>query len=72
LIDALRPFTFSVKIDRCLLFPVIFILLFFSFTYSLFTCLLAQVGLFFLESSCFTVVSSSIFKRPLSIFCSLP
>jgi hypothetical protein len=55
LIGAFRPFTFTVKVARCLLFPVIFIPLLFSFTYSLFTGLLAQKGLFFLESSCLTI-----------------
>jgi hypothetical protein len=68
LIGALRPFTFSVKIERCLYFPVIFVLLLFSCTYSLFTGLLAQKDLFFLEFSCLIVVSS-ICKSPLSIFC---
>jgi hypothetical protein len=63
LIGLLRPFTFSVNIERCLLFPVIFVSL-------LFTRLLAQKGLFFLESSCLTLVSSSVCKSPLSIFCS--
>jgi hypothetical protein len=70
LIGALRPFTFSVNIERYLLFPVIFVSLLFSFTYSLFTGLFAQKGLFFLESSCLSLVSSSIFKSLLSIFCS--
>jgi hypothetical protein len=42
----------------------------FSFTYFLFTGLLAQKGLFFLEFSCLTLVSSFICKSPLSIFCS--
>jgi hypothetical protein len=45
-------------------FPVV------SFTYSLFICLLAQKGLFFLNSSCLTLVSSSICKSPLRTFCS--
>jgi hypothetical protein len=40
LIGTLRPFTFSVNIERCLLFPVILVSLLFSFTYSLFICLL--------------------------------
>jgi hypothetical protein len=70
LIGALRPFTFSVNTERCLSFPAIFIPVLFSFAYSLFTGLLAQDGLFFLECSCFTLVSSSICKSPLSIFCS--
>jgi hypothetical protein len=70
LIGALRPFTFSVNIERCLLFPTISFPLLFSFTYSLFTGLLAQKGILFLESFCFTLVSSSICKSPLSIFCS--
>jgi hypothetical protein len=48
LIVALCPFTFSVNIERCLLFPVIFVSLLFSFTYSLFAGLLAQNSLFFL------------------------
>jgi hypothetical protein len=52
LIGALGPFTFSVSIERCLLFPVIFVPLLFSFSYSLFTDLLAQKGLFFPESTC--------------------
>jgi hypothetical protein len=69
LIGALKPFTFSVKIEKYLLFLVIFIPLLFSFTYSLFTGLLAQKGLFFVEASCLTLVSSSICKNPLSIFC---
>jgi hypothetical protein len=51
------------------LFPVTFIALLFSFTCSLFTGLLAQKGLFFLESSCFTPFSSAC-KIPLGIFCS--
>jgi hypothetical protein len=70
LIGVLRSITFSVNFDRCLLFPVSFVPLLFSFTYSLFICLLAQKALFFLESSCLTLVSSSICKSPLSIFCS--
>jgi hypothetical protein len=70
LTGALRPFTFSVNIEKCLLFPVIFVSLLFSFTYSLFIGLLVQKGLFFLESTCLTVVSSSICISPLSIFCS--
>jgi hypothetical protein len=49
---------------------VIFDSLLSSFTYFLFTGLLAQKGLFFLESTCLTLVSSSICKSPLSIFCS--
>jgi hypothetical protein len=69
LIGALMPFTFSVNIERCFLFPVILVSLLFSFTYSLFICLLAQKGLFFLESFCLTLVYSSICKSPLSIFC---
>jgi hypothetical protein len=70
LIEVLRPFTFSVTIEKCLLFPVTFVSLLFSFTYSLFTGLLGQRGLFFLESACPALVSSSICKTPLSIFCS--
>jgi hypothetical protein len=70
LIGALRPFTFSVNIERYLLFPVIFLCLLFSFTHSLFIGMLAQKDLFFLESTCLTLVSSSICKNPLSIFCS--
>jgi hypothetical protein len=70
LIGALRPFTFSVNIERCLLFPVILVSLLFSFTYSLFICLLAQKCLFFLESSYLCLVFSSVCKSPLSIFCS--
>jgi hypothetical protein len=70
LIGTLRPFTFSVNIEKCPLFPVIFVSLLFSFTYSLFIGLLAQKGLFFLESTCLTLVSSSICKSLLSIFCS--
>jgi hypothetical protein len=50
------------------MFPVIFMTLLFSFTYSLFIGLLAQKDLLFLESSCLTLVSSYI--CPLSIFCS--
>jgi hypothetical protein len=65
LIGALRPFTFNVNIERCLLFPMIFVSPFCTFTYSLVTILLGQKGLYFLESSCFTLVSSSV-----SIFCS--
>jgi hypothetical protein len=61
-LGALKLFTFSVNIERCLFFPVIFACLF-SFTYSLFTGLLAQKDLFFL-----TLVSSSICKGPLNIF----
>jgi hypothetical protein len=57
LIGALRPSTFGVNIERYLLFPVIFIPLLFTFTYSLFTSLLGQKGLSFLESSCLTLVS---------------
>jgi hypothetical protein len=67
LIGTLRWFKFSVKIERCLLFPVILVSLMFNFTYSLFVCLLAQKGLFFLESPYLTLVSSSIYKSPLSI-----
>jgi hypothetical protein len=52
------------------LFPVTLVPLLFSFTYSLFTGLLAQKGLFFLESSCLTLVSSFIYISPLSILCS--
>jgi hypothetical protein len=63
-------FTFNVNTERCLLFPVIFVSLLFSFTYSLLICLPAQMGLFFLESSCLTPVTSSLCKSPLSIFCS--
>jgi hypothetical protein len=70
LIGSLKPFTFIINIERCLLFPVIFVSLLFSFTYSLFTDLLAQKCLFFLESTWITLVSSSICKSPLSIFCS--
>jgi hypothetical protein len=70
LTGALRPFTFGVNIERYLLFSVIFVTLLFSFTYPLFTGLLAQKGLFFLESTCLTLVSSSTCKSPLSIFCS--
>jgi hypothetical protein len=55
------------KKERCL-FPVIFVSLLFSFTYSLFSGLLAQKGLFLFESSCLTLVS--LFKSPLNIFCS--
>jgi hypothetical protein len=66
LIGALRPFTFSVNIERYLLFPVIFLCLLFSFTHSLFIGMLAQKDLFFLESTCLTLVSSSICKSPLS------
>jgi hypothetical protein len=47
-IGALRRFTVSVKIER-FLFPVIFIHFMFSFTYSIFTCLLVPRGLFSLE-----------------------
>jgi hypothetical protein len=68
LIRVLRSFAFSINIERCLLFPLIFIPLLFCFTSSLFICLLAQQGLFFLESS-LTLVLSSICKIPLSIFC---
>jgi hypothetical protein len=46
-----RAFTFSVNTESCL-FPFIFISLLFSFIYSLFSGLLAQNNLFFLESSC--------------------
>jgi hypothetical protein len=67
-LGALRSFTFSVNIERCFLFTVILVSLF-SFTYCLFICLLAQKGSFFLESSCLTLVSFSICKSPLSIFC---
>jgi hypothetical protein len=70
LIGVLRPFTFIVNIETCLLFPVILVPLLFSFTYSLFSALLAQKGLFFLESSCLTLVSSSTCESPLSVFCS--
>jgi hypothetical protein len=38
------------------------------FTYSLFTSLLGQKELFFLASSCLTLISSSVCKSPLSIF----
>jgi hypothetical protein len=49
LIGALRPFTFRVNIERYLLLSAIFVSLLFSFTYSLFICLLAQKGLFYLS-----------------------
>jgi hypothetical protein len=62
LIGALRPFTFSVNIERCLLFSVSVIPPLFSFTYSLFTGLLSQKGLFFLEYSFLTLVSHSNLK----------
>jgi hypothetical protein len=68
LTGALRPFIFSVSIESCLPFPVIFVSLLFDFTYSLFTGLLAQKCLFFLVSTCLTLASSSICKSPLSIF----
>jgi hypothetical protein len=42
LIGALSPFIFSVNIERDL-FPVILVSLLFSFTYSLFVCLLKRV-----------------------------
>jgi hypothetical protein len=67
LIGALRPFTFHVNIERCLLLTVVPVSLLFSFSYSLFIGLLAQKGLFFLESFCPTLISS-ICKNPLSIF----
>jgi hypothetical protein len=51
LIGALRPFTFSFNIERCLMFSSHFCLPFVLFTYSLFTGLLAQKYLFFVESS---------------------
>jgi hypothetical protein len=35
---ALRPFTFSDSIEKCLLFLVIFVSLLFSFTYYWFAC----------------------------------
>jgi hypothetical protein len=70
LIEILMSFTFIVKIKTCLLFLVIFISLLISFTYFSFTDFLAQKYLFFLESSCFTLVSSSICRSSLSIFCS--
>jgi hypothetical protein len=68
----LRPFTFifSVKFERWLLFPVLFVPLLFHFTYSFLTGLLAQKGLFFLEYSCLTLASPSICKSSSSIFCS--
>jgi hypothetical protein len=69
LIRALQPFSSSVNLERCLLFPFIFIPLLFRFTHSLFPGLLAQRGLFFLYSSRLSLVSSSIYKSPLSIFC---
>jgi hypothetical protein len=47
---AMRPFTFNVNNERYLLFPVIVIPLLFSLTYSLFTSLLDQKGLFFFYS----------------------
>jgi hypothetical protein len=62
-------FTFSVNIEKYLLCPVISIHLLFSLTYFLFTGLLAQKSLFFLESFCLILVSSFICKSPLSIFC---
>jgi hypothetical protein len=52
------------------MFPFIFILLLFIFTNSLFTGLLGQKDLFFLESSCLTLVSASVCKGPLIFFCS--
>jgi hypothetical protein len=70
LIGVLRQFTFSANIERCLWFPVIFIPLLFTFTYSLFTGLLARNGLSFLESSYLTLVSSFLCKSHLNIFCS--
>jgi hypothetical protein len=66
----IEAISFSVGTEKCVLFPVIFVSPLFSFTYSLFTGLLAQKGLFFLESTCLTLVSSSVCKSPLSIFCS--
>jgi hypothetical protein len=42
--------------------------MYFSLTCSLFTCLLAQKVLFFLESSFLTLVSSSVCKGPLGNF----
>jgi hypothetical protein len=71
LIGALRSFIFSVSIEKCLLFSVTFVSLLFSFTYSLLIGLLAQKGLFFLESICLILLSSSLCKSPLSIFCSV-
>jgi hypothetical protein len=68
-IRILRPFTFSVKMERCQLFPVIFIPLLFSFTYSLCTGLIAEKCLFFIESFCLTLDSPSVCERLLSIFC---
>jgi hypothetical protein len=50
------------------LFPVIFVYLLFHFTYSLCIGLLTQKCLFFLESTCLTLFSTSICKSPLSIF----
>jgi hypothetical protein len=71
LIGQLRPFTFGVDIERCLLFPVISIPLLVSFTYSLCAGWSAcSKGLFFLESPYLSLISSSIFTSPLSIFCS--
>jgi hypothetical protein len=52
------------------LFPVLFVSLLFGINYSLFMGLLAQKGLFFLESSCLALVFSSICKSPLSVFIS--
>jgi hypothetical protein len=55
LIGTLRPLIYSVSIERYVVCPVIFIPL---FTYSLIIGLLGQKGLFFLASSCLTLVSS--------------
>jgi hypothetical protein len=70
LIGRLRPLIFSVNIKRCLLFLAIFIHLLISFTYSLFTGILAQKVLFFIKFSCLILLSFSTCKSPLSIFCS--
>jgi hypothetical protein len=59
LIGALMAFIFSAKIKRCLLFPVIFIPLLSSFTYSLFLVCLFKVRFFLSPSSFFFYMQKS-------------
>jgi hypothetical protein len=69
LIGALRPLTFSVSIERCVLFPAIFITLMFTFPLVivyLLLCLVKKVYSFLLF--CLTLISSFVCKSPFSIF----
>jgi hypothetical protein len=58
LIGALRPLTFSVIIESCVVFPVIFTPLSLLFLDSLFASVLGQRDLFFFTFSWLTLISS--------------